>query len=720
MRQTRGKDGKQARSLKRAVRALAAGAILGVANISCAGDCTIRAGAQWIPFAFSPDVVPGSALDASAFSGLDAPAGRHGWVKADGAGHFVFADKPGVPQRFYGGNLCMEACFPGTEAEADRLVARLVAAGYNSIRIHHHDRFLYGQDAQRRPVLIDWRVAQFDRLMAKAIAAGLYVTTDLYVSRPVTWREIGEDRDGKEGLDFKALLAVSHEGAFENWKQAARVFFEHRNPYTGRRYVDEPALAFVCLVNESSIPQALDGLRENAAVKAAWKKWLEKRRAREPGCWPSLTPDALPEKCGGHTSEPVLKGDAWNALATFWSELEARQYLRMRAFLRDELGVKALLTDQNWGTQTLQMQAMRARLFDYVDLHGYVDHPIFPGGGWGLPSLLANRNDLLRPGFGLSAPWGRVLDKPFVMSEWNFAGPSRYRTMGGLFMGALAAVQDWSALWRFTFAHWHSAYATKGDSPGYFDIVNDPTMLFTERLASALFLRGDLDSATDVLALTIPEDAIARRTDTMTRIVLPRWIGDVWRRRVGNCLPGRAPKGARVYGYEVATNAVAPDAGVGESRAAIDASRGTMTVATPRTCAVFTTGGRLEAGPLAVASTDVPACVWASSLDGEPLEKSRRILVAHVCDVQGEGIVYADTSRRKVLKWGTNRMLMEAGLAAISLARTGESLTVWALDTTGRRQRRMSASESNGALRFISDVAANPDSATFLYELAAE
>ncbi len=72
------------------------------------GPVKIVAGADWVPLVPEPDIVPGSALDFSSLCGRDAPAGKHGRVVARGP-HFEFEGMPGVPQRFYGVNLCFTA-----------------------------------------------------------------------------------------------------------------------------------------------------------------------------------------------------------------------------------------------------------------------------------------------------------------------------------------------------------------------------------------------------------------------------------------------------------------------------------------------------------------------------------------------------------------------------------------------------------------------------------
>ena len=98
---------------------------------------TIAEGDDWVRLDFQRDVEPGSALDFSDQRLQDAPAGKHGWLKAVD-GHFEFEGLPGVEQRFYGVNLCFSANYPDHDV-ADRLVDRLVRSGYNALRVHHHD-----------------------------------------------------------------------------------------------------------------------------------------------------------------------------------------------------------------------------------------------------------------------------------------------------------------------------------------------------------------------------------------------------------------------------------------------------------------------------------------------------------------------------------------------------------------------------------------------------
>ena len=90
------------------------------------------------------------------------------------------------PVRFYGVNLCFGANYL-SKVDAEMIVDRFVRCGYNTICIHHHDGDWHASSENRD---------RLDYLIAKAIEKGIYITTDLYVSRPVKWRSVGIDRDG--------------------------------------------------------------------------------------------------------------------------------------------------------------------------------------------------------------------------------------------------------------------------------------------------------------------------------------------------------------------------------------------------------------------------------------------------------------------------------------------------------------------------------------------
>lgn len=146
-----------------------------------------------------------------------------------------------------------------------------------------------------------------------------------------------------------------------------------------------------------------------------------------------------------------------------------------------------------------------------------------------------------------------------------------------------------------------------------------------------------------------------------------------------------------------------------------------MAIATPRTCGGFAESGLVEAGPLSFEIAK-PTTLWASSLDGAPLASSRRILLVHLTDVQGDGVTYADFWRRTLKKWG-GVPLVEAGSADVELRLDGAEVAappaVWALDTTGKRIAEVPFSFNGGTLLFRV-CTATPEGGRIYYEIARE
>ncbi|MGN0234460.1 MAG: hypothetical protein ACI4B5_08575 [Bacteroidaceae bacterium] len=434
----------------------------------------VQEGSQWVRFSNHKDILPGSALDFSRLRLQHAPAGKYGWLKA-GDGAFEFERKPGNPYRFYGVNLCFSANYP-THEVADRLTDRLVRLGYNSIRIHHHDDIWGKGDPEMHDRL--------DYLLAKAIEKGLYVTTDMYVSRRVTWRELGVDREGDVGMDLFKSLVGCFEPAFQNWCRFAREFLEHRNPYTGRSYKDESGLPLLSLINEGELFMGFDSKKDDPIIQQAYRDFVGR-------------------------DEPLVYGTP--GFHAFADELERRIVTRCSAYLR-EIGCKALLTNDNNGSLHGDGEGTTP-LYDYVDNHFYIDHPVFLDKSWQLPSRCNNDNPVTYGGPGIfKKNYAKGFSKPYTITEWNFSGPGRYRGLGGILTGARAAIQEWDGLWRFAYSHSNDDLLDNPEShPGYFDVASDPLLQASDRASVCLFLRGD---ASEESNLQLEQNTGVLRLDT--------------------------------------------------------------------------------------------------------------------------------------------------------------------------------------------------------------
>jgi hypothetical protein len=336
----------------------------------------------------------------------------------------------------------------------------------------------------------------------------------------------------------------------------------------------------------------------------------------------------------------------------------------------------------------------------------------------------------------------RLYGKPFSVSEFNYAAPNPYRAESGLLMGAVSALQDWDAIWRFAYAH--SKESEANPSPlDYFNMATDPVQSAAERAALLLFVRRD--AAPSASRVT----AIVRRSDLMDRPkanAIPDLRGLTNVTRVGvRILKDGAPapssgksevqvqaSGARRPLQELrdrkllpAKNRTNPGDGITESATGeivVDANHGSMTVHTPRTVGgIARAGDRISAGPLQVAVEGARAAVWVSSLDGKPVAESRRLLVIHATDAQNTGMRYSAPSMRVLEDWGGLPHLLRAGKAGLTLRNAqGKRLKVWRLDTSGHRVAPIPIQTDGSGLHVELSTRAPNGKATLFYEIAAE
>ena len=687
------------------------------APIDAGNPVVITSCQDWIPIKDTTDIIPGSALDFSNMVWRDAPAGQHGRIVAKGS-HFEFEKVPGVAQRFYGVNLCVAANFPSRKAAAEELASRLARIGYNSVRLHMFEEILT-EGSPDGTTINESRMAQLDDLAAACIDKGLYLTTDLYVSRRPAWRALGIDRDGRcvKWAEFKDLC-LYHEGAYSNLCAFARQLLGHVNPRTGRSWAEEPALAWVSLINEGNPGNnfGLDRYKSSPEAVAKWKAWLLEKKRSEPAAYGDLSEDDLPSGVNEDSKR-------CRAFMAFLADLQRDFDRRFIAFLRGELKCRALISNMSSWHDTVEYQRVRTA-YDYVDMHFYVDHPQFPGGKWGLPSKCPNVNPVKgKTGGFVSVARCRLLDRPFTISEFNYTAPGRWRGVGGLLLGAQAALQDYDAIWRYNWSHSDSL----SPSPlSYFHTADDPLTRASERAALCLFLRRDVEPLSRVSTMLVPDgkddDAISRGGQNAFGKLMYGWYS-----RLGTVVGDRPVAGSsEVFSHQSLASVKDEElierlegAKPGDGQVVVDRERGVFGVASPRTCGLLCEEGRGVAGALAAEMSIAPSVVWASSLDGRPLESSARILLSHVADVQDEGISYADHERKTLLKWGRLPHLMQRAHAEIALRRSGSTagVRVFALGSDGARRCEIPVVRKPGGIRFSADTSRDPDDATFLYEI---
>ncbi|NLB69176.1 MAG: hypothetical protein GX804_05770 [Lentisphaerae bacterium] len=676
---------------------------------------TTGANDDWIEFPFTPKVTEGTILDFSFMNRNNGPAGKYGRVLADSNGNYVF-EKTGKRVKFSGANLCYTANLMEHE-ESEELVRDFLKMGYNAVRFHHtdvttmkggwHDFWNKTTRGEIDPVQMD----KLDYLFAAMKKAGMYITIDLYAMGAMG------SMAGREKVfgEIKALVPINDE-AFEVWKTSALEWMNHVNPYTGLAWKDDPALVAICPLNEDSIASCWQNARdEYDAAFAEWKKGREN---------------------SGRTEKQLR--------AEFLVEVKVASNKKIKEFFLKN-GIHALMTGSNWWTtmpQTFERDSL-----DVVDNHQYADHP--QPGFHVLPCRINHKTTIKEGNPTYMVPVmmaaTRIWGKPFVCTEWNFCFPNRHRAEAGLMMGAIAGMQDWDAMYRFSWAHDANEVRKVPHPISGFNIVTDPVGLLSERLFVLLFGRGDMEPALKKYAYGVSmKEATEQGPGNMwseglfphnfNALALESQIGSVvmdkGRPVTGKfnaVVAGEKPADESLLGGNVFTTKAELKsyqsrdkqyvADNGKFR--LDGKTGTAAVDTDLTDAIVRQAGddAVVAGALSVSKVTTFASISASSMDNKRLEDSKRILIMHITDVNNTGMIFSDKGHSNMEKQGNLPYLVKKGSANIKLQNSNPGLRVYALNSDGTRRNNAVPSEySDGAYSFR--VALEGTVPTMLYELA--
>lgn len=665
----------------------------------------------WTPYTYDLSVKPGSIMD---FSFLNhAPAGKFGRVITTKGGQFAFADAPEKAVRFYGGNLCFSANFQDKKA-CERLAENVARMGYNTMRFHHFDCGIAPHSDKHctlNPVELD----KLDYLFCCLKQKGIYITIDLFSLRVIS-KDIIPEAPAEVRQDFKALVPIL-ESAMDQWKAYTRSLLTHVNPYTQMAWKDDPALFAICVDNEDNLV-------------FWWDKWPYVRHLYD-----RKFTEWLAAK--GKTSLDAKARE--QALVEFLTELQLNAYRRCRDFIRS-LGCQALTSDVNFLDDAMT-RAVRPHL-DYVDNHMYfaTADPIHRYES--LPVRSSQVNGLQSPHRALIARAkfsSRVFGKPYMITEFNMPFPNVHRGHVGMVMGAYGALQNWSGLYRFAYAH--AAYNTQKVGPTvWMELTQDPINMISERIGILLFRRGDVRPARQAVAAVFPSNEEVD-LDAFSDLGLRYRIGQ-WDYRNPEaakpepllCAFGPAAKSPLAAGTpyrRLAKETVAtmlkkdeprPDWITSDtSEVALDPVEGQMSVVTDKTESFALGKEKTLSGKAATVQNHGAFCVVSmSSMDDQPLSASRRILVFHLTDSTNTLTRYFDKERTIIEDWGKLPQLVRRDSATVRLKRSGEErVRAWAVTMSGERRDEVPVRQVEGGLEFTVNTA-QPTGGCMTYELVVE
>jgi hypothetical protein len=420
-------------------------------------------------------------------------------------------------------------------------------------------------------------------------------------------------------------------------------------------------------------------------------------------------------------ARPLTDGGRQDWIRFLW-ETERAHWEAMRRCVADELGIQAPVVGTIVATSTPNLMAG----FDLVDTHAYWQHPHFPGrhwdqDNWTVKSL--SMADHPQDATLSRLAWQRVAGKPHMVSEYNHPAPNPYAGEGPLLLAAIAALQDWDALFYYTWSH-EEAKTKAGRIPHFFDVGQHPTIVANLPAAALLFRRGDVAAArTLVTAPLPPETEIARIAQKgrawsvldlggpgveLTQAFEHRVALDLSATAGGS--PAAAPAAARTE-WLADTGELAwrlPEKG-----------QGLFEVRTPRTKLLVghAAGRTVDLGHgvrVTPGQTSLGWCTVALSLlEGEAFDRApRRALLTATAYTQNTGMVWKDEARTSVgTRWGVAPSLVEPVPATVAFAPAAGAVRLYPLDARGQRSGPAVMAAAGGSL------ALGPPHRTLWYEV---
>lgn len=719
----------------------------------------------WIPLRETVLTVrPGSALDFSSLVPVGR-AGRYGWARVLPSGHIGFEKRP-TAQRFFAASLTFLSLNGGipNNIDSDQLVEQLRLTGYNLVRLH----FIDAQLMTGRNKDFDFDAEQLDRLrylLAALARNGIYWLADGLTSNNAAYGDVQPHRWVKKYRSKLELLTT--EVGFQHWAALVQRLWGSRNPYTGIAPLNDPAMLGLILVNEGSLGYlaTIEGNRYSADLVQPFNVWLRTRYKTDAmlkTAWGSeLQAD---ESLESFVNLPAtVRGSAMRDVdfARFVVDLEGKAYMRMAAHVRN-LGFGGLTTAfNNWSF--FNADTTRAGL-QWVDMHSYHATPTNHGQAGSRIDQTSVHTNVARYIRELTNT--RHFGKPFTVSEYGQPFWNQWRHESVALVPAIAALQDWDMICQFAEVAFQNDYDTspfvRRQAIYPYGIGADPIARAGERLAALLFQRGDAASSLGRIRLHVNADRALTRSggweqvpEGLSRLGLVSAIGLDYgpmpakrvRGELSVDLTGpRPPWLVRLESSLVKSGVDSLSTGISELRASglidadnptrpqerlyqsdtkqltVDSGNNIIKLVSERSSVlVLHAGTNAKAGPLTVNALSGPALLALSSLDMQPVTRSKRLLLWVLTDAVNGGMTFADAERTTIRTIGRFPPVIRPVSATIRIEHVNaSSLRAWPLSLAGERGAPMLLDVSGGVAQLKLDTSALPDGPALFFEFAIE
>jgi hypothetical protein len=345
----------------------------------------------------------------------------------------------------------------------------LAKRGVNMVRLHGP---LFNDIGNVDPAKVNQAILIVEELKAEGIYTHFSIYFPLWLT-PKANHPVLKGYDGKTHPFVALFFNPDFQKLYQSWWKA---LLTTPSPKTGKKLIDEPAVAGVEILNEDSyffwtfndknLPEP-----QLQLLETQFANWLKTRHGsleKTLAAWKNQRlPRDKPEE-----NRMAFRG-LWNIAndktardkdtAAFLADSQTRFYADTTKFLRG-LGFKGLVTASNWVTADARvlgpLEKMSYLSGDFIDRHGYFgcNHK-GDSAAWSIrdghtfSDRSALRFDPEQPGkprhYNNPVEDVSYNNLPSMISETGFTRPNRYRSEAPLYYAAYGALQDTDAIVHF-------------------------------------------------------------------------------------------------------------------------------------------------------------------------------------------------------------------------------------------------------------------------------
>lgn len=677
--------------------------------------------ANWFEFEPKEDF---SASTIDMTNWLDAPAGKHGFLQMKGS-DLVFED--GTPIKFWGVNINSKNPFSDKQ-KVDQWVKQLSKYGINGVRFHKFTRHAYEKGYSTK--LDDKKYKNFDYFNNELRKKGIYYGWSHIYGHQVA------PADKDRLLTYDEIVNLSYPWSHLNGTTSSLVNFapdlqdlsieltvgmlQHKNHFTGLRYADDPALAFIELQNEDNIfwgaiGKALDQAPTYRALLCQqFSAWLKSKYGSEENLIEAWGQNKLPKgesiatgNIFPNPSHSLFSNDYQKALEEKrpiqQHLLDKMQFLHEKQLEFYEKFVKAIRATGYKGVIVGSCWQAGMGPSHFYNLHadyqtGMIDRHNYWGGGTGhhlTKGKVKTKSMLEKPGSGLlSTGMQQVIDRPFSLSEWMSLIPNEWVAEGVPLIGIYGmGLQGWDA--SFHFGSDYPQFTSTIHTPGVYNVTS-PTQMSLYPTIARMIYRGDIKEGKLASTRNIHIESLAEGKMGFVEYVAQGYddkyiTGDIPSEAlaVGKLAVKFTPTFKKTKKTNFSKFWNHKEKWIRSNTGQLYwnyAEKGYFTVDTPYSKAMvgFFKNQPIQIGDIKLETSNPFAVVMITSLQkNKPLKKSQRILITTIARAVNTGMKYNE-DHSEVIEVGKAPILLEPVYLNLTVNRK-KLPTIHILDHVGKR-----------------------------------